>query len=73
MTSLAETPRHQPATIVSVGGERSFRRRLMEMGLVPGVLVKVTNVAPLGDPLEIEVRRGRLSIRRNDAAFVRVR
>ncbi len=44
----------------------------MEMGLVPGTRVTVTNVAPLGDPLEIEVRRGRLSIRRHEAAHILV-
>lgn len=59
--------------IEAVGGERGFRRRLMEMGLCPGTDVAITNVAPLGDPLEIEVRGGRLSIRRDEAAQIRVR
>lgn len=45
----------------------------MEMGLVPGTEVIVRNVAPLGDPLEIEVRHGRLSIRKFEAAQIRVR
>jgi len=58
--------------VVAVEGERGFRRRLMEMGLCPGTKVTVTNVAPLGDPLEIEVRRGRLSIRRVEAAGIQV-
>ncbi|HVK71912.1 MAG TPA: FeoA family protein [Kofleriaceae bacterium] len=73
MQSLADTGRHRPVTIDAVGGDRGFRRRLMEMGLVPGTRVTITNVAPLGDPLEIEVRRGRLSIRRHEAAQIRVR
>jgi Fe2+ transport system protein FeoA len=73
MQSLADVGRHRPVTITSVDGERGFRRRLMEMGLVPGTQVTVTNVAPLGDPLEIEVRRGRLSIRRGEAAHIRVK
>ncbi|MBE7453590.1 MAG: ferrous iron transport protein A [Kofleriaceae bacterium] len=72
MSSLADVGRHVPVTIASVDGERSFRRRLLEMGLVPGTRVTVTNVAPLGDPLEIEVRRGRLSIRRHEAAHILV-
>lgn len=72
MSSLAETDRHRPVTVTQVTGERGFRRRLMELGLVPGVEVKVTNVAPLGDPIEIEVRRGRLSIRRVEAASILV-
>ena len=73
MQSLADVGRHRPVTITSVDGERGFRRRLMEMGLVPGTQVTVTNVAPLGDPLELEVRRGRLSIRRGEAAHIRVK
>ncbi|HUQ05797.1 MAG TPA: FeoA domain-containing protein [Kofleriaceae bacterium] len=71
--SLADVDRKVPVTITSVDGERSFRRRLMEMGLVPGTRVTVTNVAPLGDPLEIEVRRGRLSIRRREAAHIQIK
>ena len=73
MPSLADAERHRPVTIQAVDGERGFRRRLREMGLVPGTKVTVTNVAPLGDPLEIEVRRGRLSIRRHEAAHIAVR
>ncbi len=72
MSSLADVARHRPVTITRVTGDRGFRRRLMEMGLVPGVQVTITNVAPLGDPIELEVRRGRLSIRRIEAASVDV-
>jgi len=57
----------------SIDGERPFRRRLMEMGLTPGVAVSLVNVAPLGDPIEIELRNGRLSIRRHEAAMVLLR
>lgn len=59
--------------VESIGGERPFRRRLLEMGLTPGTEVALVNVAPLGDPLEIELRSGRLSIRRHEAALVLVR
>ena len=45
----------------------------MEMGLVPGTPVRVIAVAPLGDPLTLELRGGRLSIRKSEAAEVRVR
>ena len=73
MSSLAEVARHQPVVINRVTGDRGFRRRLMELGLVPGASVTITNVAPLGDPIEIEVRGGRLSIRKDEAAQIRVR
>jgi ferrous iron transport protein A len=69
---LADVPRDRPATIIAIDGPRSFRRRLMEMGLVPGTEVIIRNVAPLGDPLEVEVRHGRLSIRKFEAAQIQV-
>ena len=71
--SLAEIPLGNAARIVSVEGPRAFRRRLLEMGLTPGTTVKVINVAPFGDPIEIEVRQSRLSIRRFEAEKVDVR
>jgi ferrous iron transport protein A len=70
---LADVPRDRPVSIISVDGPRSFRRRLMEMGLVPGATITIRNVAPLGDPLEIEVRHGRLSIRKFEAAQITVK
>jgi Fe2+ transport system protein FeoA len=71
-TSLAEIPLGRTATIRSVEGPRAFRRRLLEMGLVPGVEVRVIAIAPLGDPLQIEVRGGQWSIRRNEAKQIEV-
>ena len=70
--SLDDLPLRFPAIIQEVKGERSFRRRLMELGLVPGTEVSVINVAPLRDPLEIEVRGCRLSIRRAEARMLQV-
>lgn len=59
-------------TIERVGGERSFRRRLMELGLVPGTHVELVGVAPLGDPLELLVRGCSLSIRKGEALWISV-
>lgn len=73
MLRLVDIERLRRVTVSAVEGERGFRRRLMEMGLCPGTSVAITNVAPLGDPLEIDVRGGRLSIRRDEAAQIRVR
>lgn len=70
--TLAEAPLHGSVVLKHVGGERGFRRRLMEMGLVPGTPLKVVNVAPLGDPIELHVRGSRLSIRRAEALQVQV-
>jgi ferrous iron transport protein A len=70
--NLAQTRIGQVVTIEHVAGEGSFRRRLMELGLVPGTRVEVVGVAPLGDPLELLVRGGSISIRRAEAEGVSV-
>jgi ferrous iron transport protein A len=72
VTTLAEVPLGQSATVRDVTGSGAFRRRLLEMGLVPGVGVKVVTVAPLGDPIQIEVRGGQWSIRKVEAAQIAV-
>ncbi len=63
-------PLSRPATIHSIGGERSFRRRLLELGFLPGVPVKIVGVAPMGDPLDVEIRGCRFSMRRAEAQAV---
>ena len=70
--TLAHAARGQQVTITRIGGDRAFRRRLMELGLVPGTRVELVGVAPLGDPLELLVRGCSLSIRRGDALLVAV-
>ena len=70
--TLAELRPSEQAVIDLIGGDRAFRRRLMELGLVPGTVVTLRQVAPLGDPLELEVRGCRLSIRRQEAGAVQV-
>ena len=69
---LSEIVVGQVVTVERVGGQGSFRRRLLELGLVPGTRVELVSVAPLGDPLEFLVRGASLSIRRADAAGVEV-
>ncbi|MBV8761108.1 MAG: ferrous iron transport protein A [Deltaproteobacteria bacterium] len=71
-SSLAEIALGRSARVARVDGPRAFRRRLLEMGLVPGTEVKVVTVAPLGDPLRIEIRGGQWSLRRKEAAQIAV-
>ena len=70
MASLAELALGARATIHHVGGERAFRRRLMELGFLPGTEATLRRAAPLGDPLEFEVRHCSISIRRREAAAI---
>jgi ferrous iron transport protein A len=69
-STLAEIPLGRSVKVRSIAGLRTFRRRLLEMGLVPGVEVRVVTIAPLGDPLRIEVRHGQWSIRKAEAAQI---
>ena len=72
MTSLAELPIGTRARVASVSGSDDISLRLLEMGLTPGVEVALVGQAPLGDPLELELRGYRLSVRRSEAARVSV-
>ncbi len=58
--------------VTVVGGTGSFRRRLMELGLLPGTQVARTGSAPLGDPLSFLVRGAVVCLRRDDARLVEV-
>jgi len=70
--TLAQTHLGRLVTVSRIGGERAFRRRLMELGLVPGTRVELKSIAPLGDPMELLVRGCSLSIRRAEAEHVEV-
>ena len=70
--SLESVPVGGMATVADVLGEDAVALRLLEMGLTPGVVVRLVGRAPLGDPLELELRGYRLSIRRAEAARVAV-
>ncbi|MCH5259139.1 MAG: ferrous iron transport protein A [Lachnospiraceae bacterium] len=58
--------------ITKVGGEGELRCRLLDMGLIPGTMVQVQKVAPMGDPIEIHLRGYELTIRKEDAAQIEV-
>ena len=57
----------QSGVITAVGGEGALRLRLLEMGLIPKTRVRVQKVAPMGDPIQIQIRGYELTIRREDA------
>ena len=60
------------ARVVKVHGEGALRRRIMDMGITRGVEVYVRKMAPLGDPIEINLRSYELSLRREDAELIEV-
>ncbi len=56
--------------VTRVTGPPDIRHRLMEMGLTPGAVVRVVRFAPLGDPIDVEVRGYHLSLRKREASQV---
>jgi ferrous iron transport protein A len=72
MTPLSNLIPDAAATLTQLGGDRSFQRRLMELGLLPGTSLRVVRRVPLGGLLEIEVRRSRVTLRMSEAAQVLV-
>lgn len=72
MSDLSQLQPGERATICEVGGNGALRRRLLDMGVVPGAEVEVVRVAPLGDPVEYMIKGYRLSLRRSEAARVAV-
>jgi Fe2+ transport system protein FeoA len=59
-------------TISAINGTLAIRRRLLEMGLCPGIQTSVIRRAPLGDPIEIRVRGYCLSLRLDQAAQITI-
>jgi ferrous iron transport protein A len=72
VSTLAELSVGQQARVAAVEGTDDVSQRLMEMGLTPGTLVRLLGRAPLGDPLELELRGYRLSVRKSEAARVTI-
>ena len=70
--TLADIPVGSRVRVGIVGGDDAISLRLMEMGLTPGIELALIGTAPLGDPLEVELRGYRLSLRRNEAARIAV-
>jgi ferrous iron transport protein A len=70
--TLAELKPGEKGRITAVGAHGPLKRRLMDMGLLPGQEVKVVKVAPLGDPIEVTIRSYELSLRKNEAAGIGV-
>ena len=72
MKTLKETRIGETVMVVKLHGEGAVKRRIMDMGLTKGVEVSVRKVAPLGDPIEVNVRGYELSIRKADADMIEV-
>ncbi len=72
LMKLSELKPGNRAKIVRLKSSDFLKRRLMDMGLVPGEVVYVEKVAPLGDPIEIVVKNYHLSLRKNEAEIIEI-
>ena len=72
MHTLREAKVGQTVKVIKLHGEGAVKRRIMDMGITKGVELHIRKVAPLGDPVEVNVRGYELSIRKADAEMIEV-
>ena len=72
MKSLREAKVGQTVQVVKLHGEGPVKRRIMDMGITKGVQIHIRKVAPLGDPVELNIRGYELSVRKQDAQMIEV-
>ena len=72
MRTLKDVRVGETVTVAKLRGEGPVKRRIMDMGITKGVTVLVRKVAPLGDPMELNIRGYELSIRKADAEIIEV-
>ena len=63
----------QLGVVASIGAPGPMKRRIMDMGITPGVEIRVIKAAPLGDPVEVNVRGYELSLRREETHMIEMR
>ena len=72
MKTLKDARIGDTVQVIKLHGEGAVRRRIMDMGITKGVEIYVRKVAPLGDPIQIQVRGYELTIRREDAKKITI-
>ena len=70
--NLTNMPNGESAKVTAVNGNNQITKRLMEMGVVPGVSVRMIKSAPFGDPLEVRIRGYHLAMRKSEADQIEV-
>jgi len=72
MKTLKSAKCGETVKVIKLDGEGAVKRRIMDMGITKGVEIYVRKVAPLGDPIEVNVRGYELSLRKADAEMIEV-
>ena len=70
--SLQDLKVGETGQVMTVGGEKALRRRLLDMGITPGTVIKMKKAAPMGDPIEFILRGYVLSLRLEDAKKIEI-
>ena len=72
MKNLKDAKIGETVTVKKLGGDGAVKRRIMDMGITKGAEIFVRKVAPLGDPIEVNIRGYELSLRKADAQLIEV-
>ncbi len=72
MKTLKNAVTGDVVVVKKVHGDGAIKRRIMDMGLTKGIQLSIRKVAPLGDPIEVNIRGYELSIRKNEAELVEI-
>ncbi len=72
MKTLKSAVLGETVTVIKLHGEGAVKRRIMDMGVTKGTEIFIRKVAPLGDPVEINVRGYELSLRKEDAEMIEI-
>lgn len=72
MRTLRDAKVGDTVKVVKLHGEGAVKRRIMDMGITKGVELHVRKVAPLGDPMELNLRGYELSVRKADAEMIEI-
>lgn len=72
MYTLKDVPVGETCEVIAIRGKGPIKRRIMDMGITKGTMIKVVKLAPLGDPMELNVRGYQLSLRKEEAQHIEV-
>ena len=72
MKTLNDVPVGKTVKVKKLLGEGPLKRRIMDMGILKGTEITVVKIAPIGDPIEVNLRGYDLSIRKSEAANIEV-
>ncbi|WP_286906689.1 FeoA family protein [Clostridium sp. UBA1652] len=72
MKTLKDVKTGETVKVIKLHGQGAIKRRFMDMGITKGTEVYIRKVAPLGDPVEVNVRGYELSLRKDDALMIEV-